>query len=53
MKELATRCFVTTTASWQRFVREQGATLPPDFVDVALSLEPFFARLFDAAGISR
>jgi hypothetical protein len=37
-KELVTRCFVTTTASWQRFVREQSGSLPPDFVDIALSL---------------
>ena len=37
-KELVTRCFVTTTASWQRFVREQATALPPDFVDVGLSL---------------
>jgi hypothetical protein len=35
---LVTRCFVTTTASWQRFVREQAPNLPPDFVDVSLTL---------------
>lgn len=36
--ELITRAFVTTTASWQRFVRGQAPSLPSDFVTVALEL---------------
>ncbi len=37
-KDLVTRCFVTTTASWQRFVREQMPSFQPDFGRAALEL---------------
>jgi hypothetical protein len=35
---LVMRCFVTTTASWQGFIRKHAGSLPPDFVDVSLAL---------------
>jgi hypothetical protein len=37
-QDLVTRCFVTTTASWQRFVREQMSSFQPDFGRAALEL---------------
>jgi hypothetical protein len=37
-KTLVRRCFVTTTASWHRFVRRHASQLPEDFVSVALEL---------------
>jgi hypothetical protein len=36
--ELVTRCFVTTTASWQHFVREHALTFQADFAAAALEL---------------
>lgn len=36
--EIVMRCFVTTTASWQRFVRANAADFPPDFTSAALEL---------------
>lgn len=36
--DLVTRCFVTTTASWQRFVREHALKLDGEFVTAALEL---------------
>lgn len=36
--ELVTRCFITTTASWHRFVRSHANSLPPDFATAALEL---------------
>lgn len=38
LKDLVSRCFVTTTAAWQRFVRVQAASLPVEFVCSALQL---------------
>lgn len=37
-KNIVTRCFVTTTASWQRFIRQQASHLPADFATAALEL---------------
>ena len=36
--ELVTRCFVTTTASWHRFVRQHATQLPAEFATAALEL---------------
>lgn len=36
--DLITRCFVTTTASWHRFLRQQAGQLPSEFVSAALEL---------------
>jgi hypothetical protein len=36
--DLVVRCFVTTTASWQRFIREHAMRLNADFVSAALEL---------------
>lgn len=37
-ENLVTRCFVTTTASWQRFIRQHASQLPVDFANIALEL---------------
>jgi len=37
-EDLVTRCFVTTTASWHRFIRSQAASLPTEFATAALEL---------------
>lgn len=37
-KDLVTRCFVTTTASWHRFIRTHAGSLPSEFATLALEL---------------
>lgn len=52
--DLVVRCFVTTTASWQRFVREHALVLDGEFVSAALELTmPQFIWVIEYATLAQ
>jgi hypothetical protein len=54
LPDLVVRCFVTTTASWQRFVRKHALTLNGEFVTAALELTmPQFLWVIEYATLAQ